>query len=75
MQRTNNTNMKGTVVKIPNVSQEVRIGFSFNYMIKVIDETKNAVGDVERHNHFNADSNPNPRELQLYRLFRIGGRL
>jgi len=38
--------MEVTVVKIPNVSQEVRIGYSFNYMIKVIDETKTAVGDV-----------------------------
>lgn len=31
--------MNKKTVKIPNVSEEVRIGYSFNYMIKVIAET------------------------------------
>jgi len=30
------------IVKIPNVSEEVRIGYSFNYMIKVMAETEAA---------------------------------
>lgn len=30
------------IVKIPNVTEEVRIGFSFNYMIKVMTETEAA---------------------------------
>ena len=30
---------KTVIVKIPNVTEEVRIGFSFNYMIKVMAET------------------------------------
>ena len=34
--------MNKKIVKIPNVSEEVRIGYSFNYMIKVIAETKTA---------------------------------
>ena len=31
-----------TIVHIPNVAEEVRIGYSFNYMIKVIAETEAA---------------------------------
>ena len=31
-----------TIVHIPNVAEEVRIGYSFNYMIKVIAETETA---------------------------------
>ena len=43
MQRENNIEMANTViVKIPNVSEEVRIGYSFNYMIKVMAETEAA---------------------------------
>lgn len=38
--------MNETIVKIPNVAKEERIGFSFNYMIKVIEETKTADGVV-----------------------------
>lgn len=34
--------MKKKTVKIPNVEEEVRIGYSFNYMIKVIAETETA---------------------------------
>jgi hypothetical protein len=30
------------IVKIPNVTEEVRIGYSFNYMIKVMAETEAA---------------------------------
>jgi len=33
---------KTVIVKIPNVTEEVRIGFSFNYMIKVMAETEAA---------------------------------
>ncbi|MBQ7472433.1 MAG: sensor histidine kinase [Prevotella sp.] len=33
--------MEKKIVKIPNVAEEVRIGFSFNYLIKVIGETSN----------------------------------
>ena len=33
---------KTVIVKIPNVSEEVRIGYSFNYMIKVMSETETA---------------------------------
>ena len=33
---------KTVIVKIPNVSEEVRIGYSFNYMIKVMAETETA---------------------------------
>jgi len=32
--------MEKTVVKIPNVVEEIRIGYSFNYMIQVIAETE-----------------------------------
>ena len=31
--------MEKKVVKIPNISEELRIGYSFNYLIKVIAET------------------------------------
>lgn len=34
--------MEELVVKIPNVSQELRIGYSFNYLIHVISETEAA---------------------------------
>ena len=34
--------MDKKIVKIPNVAEEVRIGYSFNYMIKVIAETETA---------------------------------
>ena len=34
--------MNKKIVKIPNVTEEVRIGYSFNYMIKVIAETEAA---------------------------------
>jgi len=34
--------MAKVIVKIPNVSEEVRIGYSFNYMIKVMAETETA---------------------------------
>ena len=34
--------MNKTIVKIPNVTEEVRIGYSFNYMIKVMAETEAA---------------------------------
>lgn len=40
--------MNKVTVKIPNVSEEVRIGYSFNYLIKVIAETevaKNVIWD------------------------------
>ncbi len=33
---------KTVIVRIPNVNEEVRIGFGFNYMIKVIAETEAA---------------------------------
>ena len=33
---------KQTIVKIPNVTEEVRIGYSFNHMIKVMAETESA---------------------------------
>lgn len=36
--------MHETIIKIPNVAKEVRIGFSFNYMIKVIEETEAVSG-------------------------------
>ena len=35
-----------TIVKIPNVTEEVRIGYSFNHMIKVMAETE-AAGAVQ----------------------------
>ena len=31
--------MERTVVKIPHIAEELRIGYSFNYLIKVIAET------------------------------------
>lgn len=34
--------MNRTIVRIPNVEEEVRIGYSFNYLIKVIAETEAA---------------------------------
>ena len=37
---------KKVIVKIPNVTEEVRIGYSFNYMIKVMAETE-AADDVQ----------------------------
>ena len=37
---------KKVIVKIPNVIEEVRIGYSFNYMIKVMAETE-AADDVQ----------------------------
>lgn len=34
------------IIHIPNVAEEMRIGSSFNYMIRVITETNQAYGDV-----------------------------
>ena len=36
----NSCSMEKRIVKIPNIAGEVRIGFSFNYLIKVIAETE-----------------------------------
>lgn len=32
--------VKKAIVKIPNVAEEVRIGYSFNYLVRVIAETE-----------------------------------
>ena len=34
--------MDKTIVRIPNIAEEIRIGFSFNYLLKVIAETEAA---------------------------------
>ena len=34
--------VKKAIVKIPNVAEEVRIGYSFNYLVRVIAETEAA---------------------------------
>ena len=39
MQREKELVMEKKVVKIPHIAEELRIGYSFNYLIKVIAET------------------------------------